>query len=266
MREAAAAITDVRSGWRPFVALKGAIEFRNVSFSHNRDTVPVPALRNVSFTIRKGKSVALVGASGAGKSTLVDLIPRIYEPSSGAILIDGEPLESYEIVSLRQRIAFVTQESVLFHDTVRANIEFGLDAPLGDAELRDCLVKSHCAEFVDRLPAGVDTIIGERGMQISGGQRQRLALARALAQKPEILILDEPTSALDSISEAAIQASLKSFHGEMTMLIVAHRLATIRDADLIVVLDEGEVVDMGTHDKLIDDRGPYRALVEMQLL
>ena len=266
MREAAAATPEVDTGTKPFRKLKDGISFHHVSFSYSRDNVLVPALHDVSFTIPKGSTVALVGPSGAGKSTLVDLIPRFYEPSGGMILIDGQPIESYDVLSLRRRTAFVTQESVLFHDTIRGNIEMGLDAPLSDAKLRACLECSHCAEFVDRLPRGVETAIGERGMQISGGQRQRLVLARALAQDPEILILDEPTSALDSISEAEIQASLENLRGRITMIIIVHRLATIRNADSIVVLEDGEIVGMGTHDTLIDDHGPYRTLVELQRL
>jgi subfamily B ATP-binding cassette protein MsbA len=266
MSAAAAAVPEAKSGNKPFTGMTSGIEFDRVSFSYDRDDVKIPALRGVSFVAAKGKTLALVGPSGAGKSTLVDLIPRFHEPQSGAVKIDGDPIESFELSSLRQRIAFVTQETVLFHASIRGNIEIGLAEPLSDAKLRECLEKSHCTEFVDRLPQGVETEIGERGMQLSGGQRQRLALARALAQDSEVLVLDEPTSALDSISEAAIQASLDALRGQMTVIVIAHRLATIRHADLIVVLDEGKVVGRGTHESLMANTGTYRDLVDMQRL
>jgi len=180
--------------------------------------------------------------------------------------MNGHPIRAYDVKSLRRSIGFVTQETVLFHDTIRANIEIGLDAPLDDAALKDVLEMSHAATFVNRLPDGVDTVIGERGMEISGGQRQRLAFARALAQKPNILILDEPTSSLDSESEAEIQASLADLRGMLTLIIVAHRLATIRNANQIVVLDDGQLVGCGSHDDLFGRPGLYRSLVELQRL
>jgi ABC-type multidrug transport system fused ATPase/permease subunit len=235
-----------------------------VSFDYTRDGVEVPALRNVTLRIPKGQTVALVGPSGAGKSTLVDLIPRLYDPTSGRIMIDGLPIADYETTSLRRRIGFVTQDPIFFHDTVRANIEIGLESPLSDAKLQDCLIKSHSAEFVEAMGNGADTVIGERGLQLSGGQRQRLAIARALAQDPDILILDEPTSSLDSLSEAEIQASLEGLRGEMTVVVIAHRLTTIRNADLIFVLERGRIVDTGTHASLQRDSGTYERLVAMQ--
>jgi ABC-type multidrug transport system fused ATPase/permease subunit len=262
----AAASRDVTSGDIPFQGLRSQIAFEDVHFSYTRDDQAVPALQGVSMAIPKGQTVALVGPSGAGKSTLVDLIARFYDPTQGRILVDDLPIEDYEITSLRRRIGFLTQDPIFFNDTIRANIEIGLDQPLSDAKLRDCLVKSQSAEFVDRLPYGVDSVIGERGLRLSGGQRQRLAIARALAQDPDVLLLDEPTSALDSISEAKIQKSLEALHGTISIVIIAHRLTTIRNADFIVVLDDGRIVDTGTHASLMGNQGPYRTLVEMQYL
>jgi ABC-type multidrug transport system fused ATPase/permease subunit len=266
LSEEAAASRDVASGNAPFVGIRKKITFEDVGFNYSGDQADIPALANVSLSIERGQMVALVGPSGAGKSTLVDLIPRFYDPSTGRILIDGRPIGEYELSSLRRRIGFVMQDPVFFHDSIRANIEIGLEAPLDERKLRNCLAKSHAAEFVDRLRDGVETKIGERGLQLSAGQRQRLAIARALAQDPDILILDEPTSALDSVSESAIQASLEDLRGEITIVVIAHRLATIRNADLIVVLEGGRVADIGTHATLRSEGGTYERLVELQTI
>ncbi|MDX1429585.1 MAG: ATP-binding cassette domain-containing protein, partial [Rhodothermales bacterium] len=268
LRSEATRAAEPASGTRPFTRLHEGIRFNNVSFSYVQEGSVVEALKGVSFEIIRGKMVALVGPSGAGKSTTVDLITRFYDATEGEILVDDVPIGDYDIRSLRQRIAFVTQEPSMFHDTIRANICFGLedDEKISDERIRDCLRRSHCAEFVDPLPAGVETIIGERGLRLSGGQRQRLALARALVQNPELLILDEPTSALDSVSEAEIHASLEALRGEVTMIVIAHRLATIRSADVILVLDDGHLVAEGTHAALQEKVGTYQQLVEMQQL
>jgi subfamily B ATP-binding cassette protein MsbA len=262
----AATSQDVASGDLPFTGMQNGIVFEDVGFKYAGDGSDIPALTGVSLAIARGQMVALVGRSGAGKSTLVDLIPRFYDPTEGRILIDGRSIAEYELTSLRRRIGFVMQDPVFFHDTIRANIEIGLDAPLDERGLSDCLVKSHAAEFVNRLPRGADSKIGERGLQLSAGQRQRLAIARALAQDPDILILDEPTSALDSVSEAAIQASLEGLRGNITIVVIAHRLATIRNADVIVVLEGGRVVDVGTHASLRREGGTYERLVALQTI
>jgi len=266
LREEAVRCQETDTGILKFKKLEKGIIFSGVSFSYERKGKSVSALNDVSFTVPRGDTVALVGPSGAGKSTTVDLIARFYSPKSGDILIDGTPIREYTLKSLRRKIAFVTQDVAMFHDTVRANLCFGLSPEVPEEKIRDCLRKSQAAEFVDELSEGVDTVIGERGMRLSGGQRQRLSLARALIQDPEILILDEPTSALDSVSEAAIHAALKSLHGQVTIIVIAHRLATVRGADLILVMDEGQIVSQGTHADLCKQEGIYRTLAEMQHL
>lgn len=252
----------VRSGPRRFGGIERAITFDQVSFTYRNS--PVAALDRASLAIPKGVTVALVGRSGAGKSTIVDLLARLYDPNSGQILVDGTPLPEFDLPSLRRSVALVSQDSFLFDDTVRENVSFGLDRTLDDAELEDVLRLAHALEFVRALEGGFEARVGERGVKLSGGQRQRLALARAFAMKPTLLILDEPTSALDSESEQAIQQALAGIRGRVTMLIVAHRFATIRDADLIHVVDDGRIVASGTHASLWNDNGHYRHLSELQ--
>jgi ABC-type multidrug transport system fused ATPase/permease subunit len=184
---------------------------------------------------------------------------------SGRILVHGRDLRDYDLVSYRTQISLVQQEPLMFDDTIRKNLEFGLPQPLGDPELRDILRRAHCLEFVDALPQGVDTMIGERAVRLSGGQRQRLALARALANRPALLLLDEPTSALDSVSEQAIQQTLRDLHGQVTVVVVAHRLSTIIDADRILVLQDGRVMAEGTHDALMHRGGVYHDLFKAQV-
>ena len=266
LRSDAEKAAEVGSGRTVFENLKNQIQFCNVSFRYQAEGSTVEALKDVSFSIDRGELVALVGPSGAGKSTTVDLITRFYDPTDGEILFDGIASTRLNMRSLRRRIAFVTQEPVMFHESVRANICFGLEEQIPDERVWDCLRRSHCEEFMDLLPNGLDTVIGERGLRLSGGQRQRLALARALIQDPSILILDEPTSALDSVSEAEIHATLEELRGEVTMIVIAHRLATIQTADLILVLDRGQLVGQGTHATLQAKVGTYRQLVEMQQL
>lgn len=254
----------VVGGTVPFSGIGEGIRFERASF-HYIEAAERPALREVSFDVRPGEMVAIVGPSGAGKSTLVDLLCRFYEPSSGRILVDGRDIRDYDLESYRTRISLVQQEPLMFDDTIRGNMNFGLSEPLTEAEARDLLRRAHCLDFVDTLSDGVDTRIGERAVRISGGQRQRLALARALASRPALLLLDEPTSALDSVSEQAIQQTLRELHGQVTVIVVAHRLSTIIDADRIVVLQDGHVMAEGTHDTLLNNGGVYRDLFKAQV-
>ncbi|MFN3399048.1 MAG: ABC transporter ATP-binding protein [Ferrovibrio sp.] len=263
MREASAH-SKVVSGALEFTDLGEGIRFDKVSFAYAKGAHR-PALKDVSFSISAGERIAVVGPSGAGKSTLVDLLCRFYEPSSGDIYIAGHNAKDYDLQSYRAKISFVPQEATMFDDSIRGNLQYGLPAPLSDEDLRDVLRRAHCLDFVDALPQGVDTLIGERAVRLSGGQRQRLALARALANKPRLLLLDEPTSALDSVSEQAIQKTLEELSGQVTMLIVAHRLSTIIDADRILVMQDGGVVSQGTHSTLMGQDGVYRDLFKIQV-
>lgn len=238
------------------------IEFRGVSFAYPDDPERV-VLKNISFTVPKGQTVALVGPSGGGKSTLSDLIPRFYDPTAGAILIDGRDIRDYKIESLRGYLGIVAQETILFNDTIEGNIRMGNNAASKDLVVEAAQV-ANAAEFIERTPDGFDTNIGDRGTKLSGGQRQRLSIARAVLRDPEILILDEATSALDTESERLVQESLTRLLQGRTSLVIAHRLSTIRGADKIVVVDGGQVVEQGSHDELMDRGGVYRKLVELQ--
>jgi ABC-type multidrug transport system fused ATPase/permease subunit len=255
---------DCQGGKEQFEGAKYSIEFDNVSFKYRDINEAKYTLDKINFSILQGETVALVGPSGAGKSTLVDLIPRYYDLTEGSILIDGKDIKLFALDQLRRKIAYVTQDSIFFHDSVRANIEFGLEESLSDDFIWECLEKSHADDFIKNLPEGLDTIIGEQGKMLSGGQRQRLAIARALAQKTSILILDEPTSALDAASEEKVQSSIQKLHGELTILIIAHRLSTIRHADKIVYLEDGRLMGYGKHSKLIKTLPAYSQMVELQ--
>ncbi|MDZ4179524.1 MAG: ATP-binding cassette domain-containing protein, partial [Coriobacteriia bacterium] len=202
---------------------------------------------------------------GAGKSTLVDMIPLLRRPTSGAIRFDGIPAGDYDLASLRTRIGFLTQEPILFNDTIEANLTYGLGGDVSDERIRRALEDSYCAEFVDTLECGLATALGDRGVRFSGGQRQRLALARVLLQDPDILILDEPTSALDSESEAYIQKAFERIAEERTVIVIAHRLSTVEKADQIVVLADGRVAEIGTHHELLENDGQYRRLFDQQI-
>jgi subfamily B ATP-binding cassette protein MsbA len=240
---------------------RSEIEFKNVSFAYDRDDV----LKNIDFKIQKGKTIALVGPSGGGKSTLADLIPRFYDPSNGQVLLDGIPLPDYEIESLRKQMGVVTQESILFNDTIFNNIAFGMEQVKEEDVIHAAKV-ANAHEFIMQSDNGYQTVIGERGSKLSGGQRQRLSIARAVLKNPPILILDEATSALDSESERLVQDALTNLMKNRTSIVIAHRLSTIQHADEIVVIQQGEIVERGRHDALVRENGLYRKLIEIQKL
>jgi subfamily B ATP-binding cassette protein MsbA len=240
------------------------IEYRNVGFSYMNDSAGI-ALENISFTVPKGKIVAVVGPSGAGKSTLIDLLPRFYDVTSGQILIDGMDIRTIKLSSLRSLFGIVTQEPVLFNDTVRNNIAFGdPGASIEAIEKAARIANAH--EFISKLEHGYATIIGDRGVKLSGGERQRITIARAILRNPPILLLDEATSSLDSASERLVQDALNKLMKGRTAIIIAHRLSTVQHADEIIVLKEGRIVERGTHTELIDLQGEYEKLVRMQSL
>ncbi|MCG8306417.1 MAG: ABC transporter ATP-binding protein/permease [Cytophagales bacterium] len=235
------------------------IEFKNVSFSYGSKKV----LDNISFKVPRGKTVALVGPSGGGKSTLANLIPRFYDPDEGELLIDGVSLKDYDFNSVRAHMGIVTQESILFNDTIKNNIAFGLDH-FKDEEVCKAAEIAHADEFIVQEPEGYQRVIGERGSKLSGGQRQRLTIARALLKNPSILILDEATSALDSESEMLVQDAINSLMKSRTSIVIAHRLSTIQNADEILVINEGKIVERGTHSDLMKQDGIYQKLTAMQ--
>jgi subfamily B ATP-binding cassette protein MsbA len=248
----------------PLPPFRHGIEFRNVTFGYDGSAARI--LRDVSFSVRAGQMVALVGRSGAGKSTLVNLLPRFYDVTSGAILIDGVDLRDVSLASLRRQVGIVTQETVLFDDTVANNIAYG--APNASrAEIEAASRAAYAHDFVAAMPGGYDAFIGERGQRLSGGQRQRLAIARALLKDAPILVLDEATSALDAESEQLVQEALRTLMLNRTSFVIAHRLSTIRRADAIIVLERGRVVEIGRHDELVSrPSGAYAGLYDMQLL
>ncbi len=238
----------------------GAVSFEHVGFAYTPDR---PVLRNVSLAVRPGEVVALVGPSGAGKTTLVSLLARFYDPVEGTVRLDGLDLRSLALSALRGRMAVVFQDTFLFATTVRENIAFGSERA-DEAAIVAAAQAAHAWEFIERLPRGLDTLVGERGAQLSEGQKQRIAIARALMRNPRILILDEPTSALDARSERLLQAALENLMRGRTTFVIAHRLATVRRADRIVVLDGGHIVEQGTHDMLLAHGGLYRELHDLQ--
>ncbi len=238
--------------------VKGDVELKNVTFCYANQ--PVPALNAIDLTVKAGEVIALVGRSGSGKSTLVGLLNRFHDATSGDILIDGIPVEDYMLTSLREQIALVNQQVTLFNDTVAGNIAYGSLQSRSLDEIRRAADAAYATEFIEQLPDGFDTMIGEAGARLSGGQRQRLAIARALLKDAPILILDEATSALDNESEHYIQAALSTVMKGRTTFVVAHRLSTIEQADRIIVLDHGEILEQGTHTELLEKNGHYARL------
>ena len=238
------------------------IEFKNISFSYDGQR---EILHNISFDVRKGETVALVGPSGGGKSTLSELIPRFYDPVCGEILVDGRPLSDYNQESVREHMGIVSQDTILFNDTIRNNIAMGrLSASNEQIEAAARVANAH--DFIMQTEQGYDTNIGDRGMKLSGGQRQRLSIARAVLKNPEILILDEATSALDTESEKLVQEALTTLLEGRTSVVIAHRLSTIHNADRIIVIDSGRIAEQGTHSELMARGGIYAKLIEMQSL
>jgi subfamily B ATP-binding cassette protein MsbA len=237
------------------------IRFENVTFGYGEE----PVLRNIGLAVEPGEIVAIVGGSGTGKSTFVNLLPRFYDVTEGKISVDGHDVRDVTLKSLRSLMGFVTQEVVLFNDTVRNNIAYGR-ANVDAAAVTAAAKAANAHEFIIAMSNGYDTVIGEAGVLLSGGQRQRLAIARALFKDPPILILDEATSALDTESERLVQQALNTLMEGRTTLVIAHRLSTVRSADKIVVLDQGQIVESGTHEQLLEQRGIYRKLHDLQFL
>jgi len=235
-----------------------SIDFKNVSFSYEKEEV----LRKISFSASQGEIIAIVGSSGAGKSTLVDLIPRFYDVTDGEILIDGENIKHIELHSLRSLMGIVTQDTFLFNDTVAANISYGLEIDQDIVEEAAKAANAH--DFIMKLPEGYNSQIGENGISLSGGQRQRIAIARALIKNPPILILDEATSSLDTESEKNVQEAIEQLMKNRTVIVIAHRLSTINNADKIIVLDQGQIIDQGSHEELIEKNSLYKELYNLQ--
>lgn len=254
----------VVSGPEKFTGLKEGIHFKDLSFRYGEKEPWV--LEKVSFSVQKKSVVAIVGPSGSGKSTLVSLLLRFYDCPSGTIFVDGLDIREYDIVSLRKRMAFVSQEVLLFNDTIRNNIVYGASSDIPEERLQDLGVKVRIHDFVGKMPHKYETFVGERGARLSGGERQRLSIARALIKEPEILIMDEATSALDSATEARINDFILETRGEKTLIIIAHRLSTIKKSDKIVYLDRGRIVESGTLQELIDQKGLFFKQWEVQKL
>ena len=248
-------------GKLPYTKLKEGVSFNSLCFAYPGHEKLV--LKDVNLYLPRGTTLALVGSSGAGKSTMADLLPRFYDPIAGSITIDGIDLREFDVISLRKRMGIVSQDTFLFNDSVRNNIAYGRPEATGD-EILTAAKRANAYEFISKLPQEFDTLIGDRGVMLSGGQRQRLAIARALLQNPEILILDEATSALDTVSERLVQAALDDLSRDRTTLVIAHRLSTVQKADQIAVLDQGQVVEIGTHEKLLQKGGYYSRLYSMQ--
>ena len=252
---------EENTGTMTATELTGKIEIKDLEFSY---ITGKPVIQGMNLDIEPGQTIALVGKSGSGKSTLANLLPRFYEPQSGEILLDGHSIRDYELNSLRDQIALVTQNVVLFAGTIRDNIAYGAMQPHTEEEILAAAEAAHVMEFVSRLPDGLDTEIGEKGTKLSGGQRQRIAIARAILKNAPVLILDEATSALDTESERHIQEAMENVMHGRTTLVIAHRLSTIESADQIVVMDQGRIMEQGRHAELLQKGGAYSALYNMQ--
>ncbi|GGG71132.1 ABC transporter ATP-binding protein [Paenibacillus radicis (ex Gao et al. 2016)] len=254
---------DGRSSSSKYRELQGAIEFDRVSFSYE-GADGEPALKTISFRCEPGETVAIIGSTGSGKSSLIHLIPRFYDVTSGALRIDGVDVREMEVEELRERIALVPQQSILFTGKVADNIRIGKpDATMEEIEEAAVMASAH--DFISKMPEGYSTLLGQGGVNFSGGQKQRVSIARALIRKPDILLLDDCTSALDSKTEASIKQSIRQFAGQTTTLLVAQRISSVRDADKIIVLDDGEIVGSGTHDELMADCGVYQEIYRSQI-
>jgi ATP-binding cassette subfamily B protein len=244
----------------PQYRFDGKIEFRNLTFGYDRDR---HVLENIQFTIEPYETVALVGRSGSGKSTLVKLLFRYFEPTNGGILIDGHGITELDITGYRKRLAIVHQEVDIFNGTLMDNLMYG-NPTATFAEVQEACAIASVDEFLHLLPRGYNTIVGERGVRLSGGQRQRLGIARALLVNPDILVFDEATSSLDYESERSIQLAMRRIQGTRTTIVIAHRLSTVREADKIVVLDQGQIVEIGSHQQLLSQGGIYHRLHSLQ--
>jgi len=253
---------EVNSGSFTTDRVKGNVEFRNVGFSYNDDSTKV--LEDVSFLVEAGKSIAIVGHSGSGKSTLIGLLARFYDARSGEILLDGRPVQDYELGNLRDNISLVSQDIILFNDSIENNLAYGQLKQRSRAEMLQAAEAAHVTDFVCEMPGGFETMVGDRGVLLSGGQRQRIAIGRALLKNAPVLILDEATSSLDTKSERGIQEALDKLMADRTTLVIAHRLSTVENADCIIVLDAGKIVESGTHAELLDSKGHYATLYRMQ--
>lgn len=254
----------VREGQKELIDFKGKIEFQDVCFSYPSRAKMV--LDKINLTVNKSEVIAIVGMSGAGKTTLVDLLFRFFDVTSGKILIDGEDIQSFKLSSLRNHLALVTQETFLFNDTILNNISFGKEGESTREEILDAAKAAHVDYFVEHIEEGYETLIGERGVKLSGGQKQRIAIARAILRNAPILILDEATSALDSESEKLVQEALNNLMEHRTSFVIAHRLSTIKHANRILVMDDGKIVESGTHQSLLASSGLYQKYYNMQFI
>ena len=254
--------SEVDSGTKTLTRAKGLIEYQDVTFRY--ESTGKTVLKDINLTVEPGKIIALVGRSGSGKSSLVSLLPRFYEGYTGQICLDGTPIQEYRLADLRRQFALVSQNVTLFQDSVRNNIAYGRFDSVSETDILEAAKAAHALEFIERLPGGLDSMIGENGVLLSGGQRQRIAIARAILKDAPILILDEATSALDTESERFIQAALDELMKKRTTLVIAHRLSTVEHADKIVVMDDGQIIEVGSHLELLEKDGHYARLYRMQ--